>query len=665
MSASADGLSALRPLPDSLSLTPTLLRLAGAAFAALAILWMPIALLRQIDAFLGFETPLELIRDVGLACWVLLLVAALLAILAGVVTRVAGLLGLAPARQRQMAWGIVLLPVGWVSVWQLGSATWAWLRLTLPSIPAIGAGHRVAAALVLVLALAWLLRSGALPRLARRWAIALLGLRPLAIGLLLLTSLALVAAPPRVLPWAPGPDLVAAPAQPLPDVFFITLDTLAATDAALCGEAGPTHMPRLKAFSATATCFTQHYASANFTTPSTATMETGALPWSHWGVQIVAKMVEPARSATLAASLRERGYRAHALSANLMAAPRHHGSHATYTTEEVAESPSWGLVPRRLLSIFPDTSLPFWLASLVPFVDTLDVYRHAEHSPFDPDLTYAAALKRLAAEPKGRPQFLWVHTLPPHDPYLPPPSSKYKLLPKGELDRWSQLRSMGGYEANQQPLIDKHRLRYREAMLGADEALGQFLDKLQRQGRLENALVVITSDHGESFERGFLGHAGELIHNALIRVPLVIKLPGQTAGRVVEQPVSLADLAPTMADIAGAPPLAAADGRSLAPLLRGEALADAPVFSMAMERQSRFQPLREGHYAVIEGPYKLVLHLAAGRVELFDLRTDPLEQHDLASRDATTTARLRALLDAKLRDAETRRAARFGSPHGG
>lgn len=641
-------------------LAPSLWRLASSGAAGLIVLWMPVALLRQIDAFLGFETLPELARDAGLAAWLLAALALVLAaigrLLGLVIARTTARASLGPA----VAWSAVLLPVGWVCIWQLGSAGWAWLRMTAPQLPTLGAGHRVAAAVTLLLALGWLIRRGAIRSLAQRWALALLGLRPLA-GLGLAAGLCMIVAlPPRVLPWKPAPALAPPPARSQPDVYFITLDTMAAVDAAVCAEAGPTHMPRLKAFAAQATCFSQHYASANFTTPSTATMETGTLPWNHWGVQIVAKMAEPARSATLSALLRAQGYEAHALSANLMASPRHHGSFATYTSEEVSDSPSLGLVPRRALSVFPDTSLPFWLASIIPFLDTLDVYHHAEHSPFAPELTYSAALKRLDAATAGRPQFFWVHTLPPHDPYLPPPSSKYQLLPKGELDRWSQMRSMGDYAPEQQGLIDKHRMRYREAMLGADTALGAFLDELARRGKLDSSVIVITSDHGESFERGFLGHAGDLVHNAVIRVPLVIKLPGQKEARVIDQPVSLTDVAPTVAAAVKAPPLPEADGRSLLPALLGEPLTPLPVFSMAMERQSRFAPLRQGHYAVIDGRYKLVLHLATSSFELFDVLADPLEQKDLSASEPDVAKRLRLLLDQRLQAVEQRRARLFG-----
>jgi arylsulfatase A-like enzyme len=257
---------------------------------------------------------------------------------------------------------------------------------------------------------------------------------------------------------------------------------------------------------------------------------------------------------------------------------------------------------------------------------------------------------------------MWLHTLPPHDPYLPPPGAKYKLLPPGELDRWSQMRGMGEYPSDQQAVIDKHRLRYGESIIGADEALGRFLDELERQGRLDKALVIVTSDHGESFERGYMGHAGDLLHEAVVRVPLVIKMPGQKTGRTVHTPVSLADVAPTIADITGAPVLEAADGRSLKPALLGEELSVQPVYTMAMERQSRFKPLRAGHYAVIDGSFKLVLDLAANKAELYDLSADPHELSDLSKTAPETAARLRKLLDAQLASAEKRRAAQFDRP---
>lgn len=630
------------------------------AFASLAILWMPWALLKQIDAFLAFQTLPELLRDVALALIVLALPSLALASLAWGARRLAAAMGASAGVQRGLAWAVVLLPVAWVCLWQFGSASLAWLRQAMGTPLQLSAHGRIAAALVLATLFALVARKGRWRRALARLIPALLGLRGPALLALGVSVLAMLWSPPRLLHSDDVPR--AAPAASVstpPDVFLITIDTLSAQEAAVCGD-GPTLMPRLRAFAARASCFDRHYASANFTTPSTSTMETGALPWTHWGVQIVAKMAPDIRDQTLARLLRSQGYEAHSINANIMASPRHHGSFAGYTTDVISPSPSLGLKPRLWLTLFPDTTLPFWLSSLIPFMDTLDVYLHGENSPFAPELTYDAALPTLQAA--KRPVFMWLHTLPPHDPYLPPPGAKYRLLPRGELERWSQMRGMGAYASEQQALIDKHRLRYGESIIGADEALGRFLDELERQGRLDRALVIITSDHGESFERGFMGHAGDLLHEAVVRVPLVIKLPGQRDGRTLDTPVSLADVAPTIADVVGAARLPAADGRSLKPLLSGQPLPARPVFTMAMERQSRFSPIRAGHYAVVEGAYKLVVDLAAGQSALYDLASDPHERQDLSASAPETLARLRALLDAQLARAEERRARQFDRP---
>lgn len=629
-----------------------------AAFAALALLWMPWVLLKQVDAFLAFQTTAEFMRDVALALLVLAVPAAALAALAKVISAISRRFGSAPKAAERAAWAVTVMPVLCLCLWQFGSASWAWLKLTFNTNLPLTANMRLAAVAVLLLALITLWRLGRLSLLMARLVPLLLSLRGPAVLLLLLSIGWLGWQPPRVMGLA-SPASSAAGGPERPDVYLITIDTLAAEDAAICGT-GPTRMPRLREFAARAACFERHYATSNFTTPSTATMETGALPWTHWAVQIVAKMAPAMHGQTLASQLRAQGYEAHSISANLMASPRHHGSFDEYTSQAISPSPSLGLKPRVALSVFPDTTLPFWLSGLIPLLDTLDVHLFPEQSPFAPEQTYDAA-RPLLANAK-RPQFLWLHTLPPHDPFLPPPSTKHKLLPAGELDRWSQLLGMTGYAPSQQGLIDKHRLRYREAIMGADEALGRFFDELERQGKLDKALVIVTSDHGESFERGYMGHAGEWLHEAVVRVPLVIKLPGQREGRVVGTPVSLADVVPTVSDVLGLPAIPGVEGRSLKPALLGQPLPDRPVFTMAMERQSRFHPIRSGHYAVIDGQFKLVLRLAERRAELYDLASDPQERQDIAATSPAVAARLRATLEQHLADAERRRAVQFDWP---
>jgi arylsulfatase A-like enzyme len=222
-------------------------------------------------------------------------------------------------------------------------------------------------------------------------------------------------------------------------------------------------------------------------------------------------------------------------------------------------------------------------------------------------------------------------------------------LPPGELERWKDFMPQASpYPPDQQERVDKHRLRYRELLMSVDNALGGLMRELKARGRFDNALIIVSSDHGESFERGFLGHGGHALHEAVIRVPLLIKLPGQSSGRVISQAVSQVDIVPTIQDILGLKPLIATEGRSLKAGLESEALAPAPVFSMAMERQSRFEPLSNGRFAIVSEQHKLVLDLKSGSTELFDLQEDPGERTNLLQTRPERAKELRLQLDTAL-----------------
>ncbi len=635
--------------------TPTIRLLASTSLSALLWFWIPFALVRQIDAFLAFMSPAALLRDVALASWLLSIPSLALAACAWLAGWTASRLKCSPLTRARLTWAIVLVPLAWLCAWQFAGSGWFWLKTVTGNEFTVGANGRVLAGLLMLVCMIVAWRRWGASAIALGLVDSITALTPLTLAVLLAAGVTLAVWPPRTLGHAsPRSQVSPTPAQVAPDVYLITIDALAAGDAAVCGD-GPTLMPRLRQLAAHATCFSRAYSTSNFTTPATTSIETGVLPWTHWAVQITAKTARPFQSHTMARALRDTGFSTQSINANILASPRHHSTDEAYDTERIADSTSLGLKPRVALTFFPDTSLAFWASAIIPFLDTIDVYLHGDRQPYDPHYAYDAVPGLLQAAPAGKPRFLWVHTLPPHDPYLPPRSTKYSLLPAGELERWNDFRGMGPYADAAQGLIDKHRLRYRESIIGADEALGRLLDTLEASGRLTNAIVIVTSDHGESFERGFLGHAGQFMHDAVLQVPLVIRLPGQESGRVVDTPVSLVDLAPTVLDLTGAAPLPSAEGRSLKPALLGRPLDSVPVFAMSMERQSRFRPVAEGHYAVIDGKHKLVLHLGEQRRELFALDADPHESTDLATQEPEVTSRLESLITGRLAMAEARR----------
>lgn len=622
------------------------MRMFVVTYAGLSFLWLPFVLLRQADALLMFVTPAQLWLDIALALLLLTVPAITLTSLALLFAGLSRTLRIAYPVQTSASWLIVLVPLAWLCSWQIGGTAWLWFKTASGASPTLGSGLRLGLGLTLLAALVIIGRNSGLKAIGLKAIHALLALRSAALTSLSASMLALLVWPPARLH---GPAQAAAPAQAgAPDIILISIDTLAAADAGVCDEKTKSMMPRLHEFSRSASCFSRFYASSNFTTPTTATMETGLLPWSHKASQVGASIKREARQAALPASLRSAGYASYSVSANLLASPRQHGTYSDYDKALIAHSSSIGMRLREWFNGFPESTLAAWGTALFPMIYTYDIHAHAETHPYDPRISYQAARDILKRHDPSRPAFLWVHTMPPHDPYLPPTSTKYRLLPPGQLDRWADQRLAGPYQDAEQPSVDKHRLRYKESIMGADQALGEFLDQLASDGRLERALVIITSDHGESFEKRLLGHGTSAMHNALLHVPLLIKLPGQAHAHRIDTPVSQADLAPTIADYAGVRPAIAMDGRSLRPALATGQIDACPVYAMSMERQSRFAPLTSGHFVVVDGRYKLIHHRDENRSEMFDLEADPAETMDLSLQRPELLARLSQLLESRL-----------------
>ncbi len=658
MTSSATGQHSVDMTPGPPPLAAAPWPLFAAALAAITLLWLPLSVIPILDGLLFVAPPLEVLRDLALLWWLGLLPAAALAALGAAVARLARAGGAGAEPAAIAGWCTLLLPLAWACGWTAARVTWQWLRTMAGVEVPVSQELRAVAVLLLAALLAWTLWRFALAAIVRRVAAALFAARKVALGVLAVAAVAVALQPPALLLGAP------AAATPVPalagrDVIMISLDAVAAADADACNPASAT-MPRLAQLAARSSCFTRFYAASNFTTPTTSTMESGLLPWAHFATQPDAKMAVGTRSHSLAAVLRAQGWRTHSITDNLLASPRHRGTFAAYTSSGFADTTLRGNWFREAMTVFPDTALPRLVGTAVSFIGAFDTALHGEHSPYHSDRTYTKLLTLLAQEGRGTPLFVWAHTLPPHSPYLPPAATKYRLLPRGELETWRELMPDNvDYPVTTQPLVDKHRLRYRESLMAADAALGAFLDELGRQGRLDAALIVITSDHGESFEKGYLGHAGALTHDTLIHVPLVVKLPGQKLGQVLRMPASQADLAPTLLDLAGAPPLPQAQGRSLRAALEGRPMTPAPVFVMTMERQSRFQPLAHGHFVVIDGDDKLTLALGppGASATLFNLAADPAEAHDLAAATPARVSELLALLRPRLAAAEQARAA--------
>ena len=278
------------------------------------------------------------------------------------------------------------------------------------------------------------------------------------------------------------------------------------------------------------------------------------------------------------------------------------------------------LVAERLRAAGYETAGFFCCTSQFGREHELGLVRGIEHIEIEKegeDLAERAVTWLQARRKRGetRPLFLWMHLIEPH-----------------------------GWEKSHPASADARRrtLRYDLSLADADRGLGVLTDELMRGDPASRPYVIVTSDHGESLgDHGFKTHASSL-YNSEIRVPLVVRGPGVAPGRIA-RPVGLADLAPTLLDLAGfvPPGMPTMDGTSFAPLVRREvpiAIEHGGAYAAMIADRSVEREMR----AVIDGRFKLIWN--GGDVELYDYVADPAESRNLAVLQPAVTKRLRVRL---------------------
>lgn len=507
----------------------------------------------------------------------------------------------------------------------------------------------VATALVAGPALAWLLRERhqAALQSGLRASSALMGLAALACA----AFLALSGKEPR--------SAGAAVENPgdRPTIFLITVDTLSALYLPMYGYDLPT-APRLAEFADSATVFVRNYANSNFTTPAVNSIMHGTRPWTHRAVHLEAKPLAPAPAHSLPALLKAAGYFTASVSTNTWASPRNLGITESFSAVSennvcAASDPVSVLPPELQIAVRASVVWKnvHWLILRATDWIGLCAGRH-----FDPELAFAEARGILARAPAGRPLFLWVHLFPPHDPYITPPPFVGAFAPGPEARDRASTKPPDAYLARTRlDFPGLWRLRYQEAIRYVDYHIGAFLDELKRTGLYGRSLIVVTADHGESFSKSYGGHGGPALHEELVRIPLLVKLPGQTARKELTQLSEQADLLPTILELAGLGPRPRTEGISLVPALRGQPI-DRPVFSMNFQHSNRLGPLENGSVAMFQGRWKYVhyfgkIHLPAIpplEDALYDLAADPRETSNQISTQAQLAGRMRKEIEAQL-----------------
>lgn len=447
-----------------------------------------------------------------------------------------------------------------------------------------------------------------------------------------------------------------------PNILIVTLDSFANAHLSSMGYPRRT-TPTLDRLAAEGAQFTQLVASSNYTTPTLNTLMSGQRPWAHKAFHLKSRPLETSREQSLPAVLRRAGYAVHAVSTNPYGGLHKNGYGRFFDTVATDRMP-W-------LTGCSDTYsryLPFACAATeVGIIDQLAMRANlllerlgywpaGRHFDARIALADAEALWQRAAP--GRPQFLWVHLVPPHDPYIAPPPFGGRFSPLPGADSAGSSSPLFHFEFASEPPARQAllRARYDESIAATDADVGAFLDRLRARGLLRNTILIVSADHGEGFRPDYGGHGGPMLYGGLTNIPLIITGEPIPAGQRIVQPVEQADIPATVAALAGAAAPAGWDGRSLLPLLSGGTPPPRPVFSASLERSSRFGPLRSASVAMTDGRWTYVHYRnlpdlpGYGSLHdgLYDTALDSEQTRNLAAAHPAQAAAMRKRIVAEL-----------------
>ncbi len=460
---------------------------------------------------------------------------------------------------------------------------------------------------------------------------------------------------PDTSPMIREPDLIR------PNVIVILFDAMAAKNLSLYGYPRQT-TPNLELFASRATVFHTHRSAGTYTTPSSASLFTGTYPWTHralcFGSQVLKRLQDHNLFNLLHAS-----YRQLAFTQNLFADVllyqfgQHLDVHKKLDSYTIAGKVAFNKLFEKdaylgsksfdqflfktgqihgslFLSLLNDlrglidkdiseSELEYLYPDGLPNLPALDHTFFSLHQVMDGVIGLARNLYPASS-------FAYFHLLSPHEPYKP-------AFPYLDMfnDGWSAPpKPVHPLSDNiPQDQIDAARRTYDQYIINTDVEFGRLMRALEESGLRKSSYIIVTSDHGEVFERGTIGHGAPYAYESQIRIPLLISAPDQKMRQDIYNPTTNVDILPTLLHLSGLPIPDWVEG-SLLPGLGQDPPSDRSIFVVDAKENPEFAKIKKGTLALIKGDYKLIHTIGyrqpyTDRYELYDLKNDPEELNDI------------------------------------
>jgi arylsulfatase A-like enzyme len=463
------------------------------------------------------------------------------------------------------------------------------------------------------------------------------------------------------------------------NVLVIVFDAFSAYNISLYGYARET-TPNLARLAQRAIVYHNHFAGSNFTTPGTASLLTGTLPWTHRAFQLNGTVTEAFANKNIFQAF-QHYYRivySHNPLVNtlfkqfaqnlddyvpqdrlfLTADALVHG--LLGNDEDIADV-AWTRAIKKepdgysyslFLSNLYERYIHERIASVKPlFPRGIPSIRGDNYFLLEDAIDW---LKRQIGQ-LPQPYLGYFHFMPPHAPTATR-RDFYGAFAKDNFEPPQKPQDVFSSRLLPPELL-RQRTSYDEYILYVDQEFGRLFDYLESSGVLDNTWVVLTADHGELFERGVRGHISPLLYQPVVRIPLLIFEPGSTARVDIRSSTSAVDLLPTLLHLTGEDPASWAEGTILPPFAPAAPDPDRSVYALHAKRNLPEAPLTHATAMLVKGNHKLTYffgyeELGDGveRVELYDIKADPQELNNLYAKDPATSAALLAALKEKLKE---------------